>query len=435
MPPRRCEMENPFQPRFRRDELVLLVVLFSAALIVTTGIHMGDVLFPPLSRLFNVPVSTATLLVSVWAWSGLLAPLFGPLSDRYGHGMFVLAGMGLFTLGNLLCAVAPSFPALVVFQILVGLGYAIFSFSAFAIVGDVFAYGTRARAVGIMRFAVSVAALVGVPAAAAIAAAGTARAPFAVVGGLGIIMLGAVLLGLPLRRRAEILEQPADTEPGSWRTALAILRQRPAFIGLLAFMAWVTIPTGVFIYLAAWLEAQFAFLEAEIGVIFSILGLGSFIGNALTAAYTDRLGKKRSAILGLLVLSMAVVALARLSNVVLMLVCLTVLVAALEFGSAAFITLMTELAPSGRGTLMSLVSLVNGIGTGAVPLLMLSVWQREGYAAVTLVLGMVGLGTAILIGGWVTEGPMTGAVTREPPGPPLMQTAAARADARTQGDP
>jgi len=159
------------QPRFRSDERLLLALLFGASLVVVTGVQMVSALFPTLSRLVGVPVSTVALLTSVRAFTGLLTPLFGPASDHYGHNTFVWVGLGLFALGSLLCAVAPGFLALLIFQALVGLGYAVFNFSVSAVVGDAFAYQARARAIGIIRLAISVAALVGVPVVAAIAEA------------------------------------------------------------------------------------------------------------------------------------------------------------------------------------------------------------------------------------------------------------------------
>ena len=330
------------KPRFSHSELLLLAILFSATAIVATGIQMGNALFPSLSRLMNVPVGTVTLLVSVWAFTGLLSPLFGPASDRYGHGAFVLTGLGSFAIGNILCAIAPNFSALLVFQVLVGLGYAVFNFSASAVVGDVFTYEVRARALSIVRIAVSVTALVGVPAAAAIA-------------------------------------------------------------GLLTLVVWATIPTGVFVYLAAWLEKTFQLTDSQIGLAFSTAGVGGLIGNGLTAAWVDRLGKKRSALLGLLALSATAMLLPHLAELAAALLCFAVLVAALEFSTASIGTLMTELAPDGRGTLMSLASLAIGIGTGAAPPLMRPLWENGGYSSVTLTLGVVGVGLAIAFGILVVE--------------------------------
>jgi DHA1 family inner membrane transport protein len=396
-------MGNEVKPRFSRDELILLAILFSAVVIVGTGIQMGSALFPALSRLMGVPVETVTLLVSVWAFTGILSPLFGLPSDRYGHTVFVLIGLGAFILGNLLSAIAPTFSALLVFQVLVGLGYAVFNFSASAVVGDVFAYKTRARAMGIVRVAVSVAALVGVPAATAIADWATARGSFGTVGGLGLVVLAVALALLPKLSRQEAKTQATEVKADLLQTVMGIARQRSAMVGLLAVLAWAAIPTGLFIYLAAWLEQTFQLTQAQVGLTFSMAGVGALIGNALTAAWADRLGKKRSAVIGLLVLSVTAMALPRSSILAGVLIGLIVFFAALEFSFASFSTLMTELAPTGRGTLMSLVSLANGIGTGAAPLVTRPLWESRGYAVIALVLGVVGLGVTAIVGLFVTE--------------------------------
>lgn len=389
--------------RFSSKELTVLAILFSATIVVSTGIQMGNALFPALSRLVNVPISTVTLLVSVWAFTELLSPLFGPPSDRYGHTTFVLIGLGTFTLGNLLCIVAPNFLALLTFQVLVGLGYGVFSFSASAVIGDVFAYDMRARAMGIVRVAVSVTALVGVPVAAAIADWATARASFGTIAGIGLAILVLALTRLPRQSRQATYPQSTEAEANLSQTIREITHQRSAIVSLLTLGVWALIPTGVFIYLAAWLEKAFVLTETQIGLAFSVAGVGGLLGNAFTAAWADRLGKKRSAVLGLVVLSTMALLLPHLPSLIAVLCCFAVLVAALEVNSASFVTLMTELTPTSRGTLMSLVTLAIGIGTGAAPLLLRPLWESGGYAAVTLALGIVGLSVAIIIGLFISE--------------------------------
>jgi len=396
-------MQNEVKPRFSRDELILLAVLFSASVIWATGVQMGSALFPSVSRLMGVPVGTATLLTSVWALTGFLSPFFGPPSDRYGHGVFALVGLGFFTVGNLLSAIAPSFLTLAACQVLVGLGSAVFSFSVSAVVGDVFAYETRARVMGIVRFAVSVAALLGVPAAAAIAERATAHGSFGTIGGLSLIMFVAALALFPRLSGKAVRDQPTEVEAHPWQRVVSIARQRSVMISLLAIMVWAALPTGLFIYLAAWLEQTFHLTETQIGLAFSMVGVGALIGNLLTATWTDRLGKKRAAVLGLLVLSVAIMLLPRSPILVAAIIGLIVSIAALEFGFASFSTLMTELTPTGRGTLMSLVGLANGLGTGVVPLVMRPLWESGGYAAVMFVLGLIGLCMALIIGLLVVE--------------------------------
>ena len=388
---------------FSRDKRILLAILFIATMIVATGIQMGNALFPSISRLMNVPISTVTFLVSVWAFTGLLSPFFGPPSDRYGHGLFVLIGLGGFTIGNLLCAIAPNFSFLLMFQVLVGLGYAIYNFSASAVVGDVFSYELRARAVGIVRIAVSVTALVGVPLAAAIAGWVTARGSFATVGVLCLIVLVFARKSIPRSPYQVTTIQSDHAKTGFLLSLKDIFQNQSAMIGLLLYVVWPMIPTGVFIYLAAWLEQSFALTEMQIGLAFSLAGVGGLIGNALTAMLTDRIGKKRSSLMGMLTLSIAMIFLPRSGILSLALVCFVIFVTALEFISASFGTLMTELTPTSRGTLLSMVSLANGIGTGVAPLVMRPLWERGGYQLVTIVLGMIGLVLTVVIAVLMTE--------------------------------
>jgi len=255
----------------------------------------------------------------------------------------------------------------------------------------------------LVRVAVSVTALVGVPAAAALAGWATARASFGAVGGLGLIVLLFAWILLPRSPQQEAHVLSVSAKASLWESVKEVVRQRQALVGLFTLAVWAAIPTGVFVYLAAWLEQTFRLAEAQVGFAFALIGVGGLVGNALTAVWADRLGKKRSALLGLLVLSAVAMLLPHMSALVAALCCITLLAVALEFSTASFGTLMTELAPSGRGTLLSLVSLAIGIGTGVAPLVLRPLWESGGYGLVTLALGVVGLALAMIVGTLIVE--------------------------------
>ena len=48
--------------------------------------------------------------------------IFGPLSESFGRRICFLSPFGLYTVFTLACALAPTWPALLVFRFLVGLG-------------------------------------------------------------------------------------------------------------------------------------------------------------------------------------------------------------------------------------------------------------------------------------------------------------------------
>ena len=89
-----------------------------------------------------------------WLFSAFLltqavsTPVYGRLSDVLGRKPVMLAGMGLFLLGSVLCAVAWSMPALIVFRALQGLGAGAVLPMSNTIAGDVYTLEERAKVQG-----------------------------------------------------------------------------------------------------------------------------------------------------------------------------------------------------------------------------------------------------------------------------------------------
>lgn len=76
-------------------------------------------------------------------------PVTGKLSDMFGRRIVYAWSMGLFLVASLLCAVAPSMHALIVFRALQGLGAAGLLPLAIIMVGDMFTFEERARVQGL----------------------------------------------------------------------------------------------------------------------------------------------------------------------------------------------------------------------------------------------------------------------------------------------
>ena len=71
--------------------------------------------------------------------------IYGPLSDRYGRRPPLLAGLAIYTLASVACAMAPNPLSLIVARILQGLGGAAASTVVFAICKDLFDGAARQR--------------------------------------------------------------------------------------------------------------------------------------------------------------------------------------------------------------------------------------------------------------------------------------------------
>ncbi len=93
--------------------------------------------------------------------STAVMPLAGKLSDLYGRKLLFQASIVVFTLGSLLCGVAPSFWTLVAFRAIQGIGGGALIVLAFAIVGDIVSPAERGRYQGLVGSVFAVASVIG----------------------------------------------------------------------------------------------------------------------------------------------------------------------------------------------------------------------------------------------------------------------------------
>lgn len=88
-------------------------------------------------------------------------PIYGKLADIVGRKPVMLAGIALFLLGSLLCALAPSLLVLIVFRAVQGLGAGAIMPMSMTIVGDIYSVAERARIQGYMASVWGISAVVG----------------------------------------------------------------------------------------------------------------------------------------------------------------------------------------------------------------------------------------------------------------------------------
>jgi len=102
------------------------------------------------------------VLTAYLAAATVVMPLYGKLGDRFGRKPLLLAAIGVFVAGALLCATATSMPALIVWRVLQGAGGGGLMIGAQAVLGEVVSPRERGRYLGLLG-AVYVVAAVGGP--------------------------------------------------------------------------------------------------------------------------------------------------------------------------------------------------------------------------------------------------------------------------------
>ena len=139
---------------------VTMIGLFMALIDVT----IVNISIPELQRDFDTSVSTASWVLN--AYNIMFAVLLvgmGRLADQFGRRRFFLAGMAIFTVGSLLCALSSSIDALIAFRVVQAAGAGILAPLALATTALVFPPHQRGLGLSLMAVIANLAATIGPP--------------------------------------------------------------------------------------------------------------------------------------------------------------------------------------------------------------------------------------------------------------------------------
>ncbi|WP_245668032.1 MFS transporter [Actinomadura macra] len=142
-------VESPRALSSRERTVVLLTCCLS---VVVAGLDttIANVALPSIQKALHAPVSGLQWVVDAYTLVIACLVMFsGSVADRFGRRRVFQVGLGLFSLGSLLCSLAPSLGALIVFRALQAVGGSMLNPVAMSIIATTFTDPKeRARAVG-----------------------------------------------------------------------------------------------------------------------------------------------------------------------------------------------------------------------------------------------------------------------------------------------
>jgi EmrB/QacA subfamily drug resistance transporter len=292
------EMPEPqqFTPEERRITLAGLMIVFLLSALDQTivGTAMPRIV-AELQGLNLYPWVTTAYLLS----STVMVPIYGKLSDLYGRKVILLTGVGLFTLGSVLCGASGEFGRLpllgggmvqlIVFRAVQGLGGGALFTSAFAIIADIFPPRERGRFAGLFGAVFGLASILGPIIGGFFAQLGpTHLGALTVAGWRWIFYLNLPLASLALFMIAVKMPPLLRRVPGTVDYLGAILVVI-TFVPLLLALSWVgagfafTAPRNV-VCLAIFAIGLAAFILVESRVAHPILSLQLFTNRTFTFA-------------------------------------------------------------------------------------------------------------------------------------------------------
>lgn len=245
----------------------------------------------------NVTIAAAGMLVSGYALGVFAgAPVLTLLTRRMPRKAVLLALMGIYTVGNIACALAPDYTTLMIARVVTSLTHGTF-FGVGAVVATGLVPAERkASAISIMFSGLTLATLLGMPAGAWLGLHLGWRSTFWAMAVVGIVSLAVIALLVPRSRD--------DSAPVALRDELATIVRPQVLLGLLMTMLGFA---GVFVvitYVQPLLTQLTGFSESAVSPILLVFGGGMVVGNLLGGRLADR--KPTPALIGTL-LALAVV--------------------------------------------------------------------------------------------------------------------------------
>ena len=353
--------KDPVGPSFRR----LIGTSMAAKLVVDIGAQIFNPFLPVIASGLGLGVVDLGRVVGLRNAMGIFAPLSGALSDRLGYRVVIRVALLVMAAGSLLMAVGSALWMVVAAILLLGLGASAFVPNLQAFVSGRLPYALRARGLGMIEYSWALTGIFGLSLVGLLIAATGWRTPFYLLAA-GMVLMSFVFGAMPGERH----RAPPATGPrqGHWGARLVSVlvvgsNRRSTYATILAATLSFFAAMQLMITHGAWLAGRYKLDAAALGLVALVLGCFDLAASVAVSIFTDRIGKKRSVIIGITGSLVAYVAMPFLDTGVIQAV--AIIAAArmcFEFNIVSHFPLLSEQVPSQRGQVMTLGTAATMLG-------------------------------------------------------------------------
>jgi DHA1 family inner membrane transport protein len=373
-----------------------LIALTAAKATSNVALRWVGAFLPTLERAFGTTTGTLTSIIGTAELAGLSTAAAGRSLDRGRHRLIFAGGLLLVTASSVV-ALGGSIVTFALAMVLLVTGVSNLTVSGLAYIGDNVPYARRGRAIGVYEMSWAISLLVGAPILAWLIdrfgwqAAYVALAVITTIGAL--LILGTLEAPRPATRH----NSEARSEPR--------LLPRSAWSPIIASAAMAAAGISVFVVVGAWMEDAHGMSVGGLGAVATAMGAVELVSSSSVALVSDRLGVARSVAGGgvLLGIGLGVVVSAGGSTVAAV-VGLLVLVAGFEYGFVSSLSLVSEAAPSARGTALAIGNAAGTLSRATAVILSGQLYERfgiggtAGFSLVAVTIALIALITGRLPG-------------------------------------
>lgn len=250
-------------------------------------------LLPQVASSFGVSEAAAGRLISGYALSVAIGAIVLTAATARLPRKRVLVGLvGLFVVGNLLSAVAPNYPVMLLGRIVAALCHGSFFGIGSLVAGSLVAPERKSRAVAVMFAGLTVANVLGVPFGALVGERWGWRAAFWAVTGIGVLALAGIVALVPgwagQARPTTSTGRPEPIPPSGLRAQLRAFRSWQVWLTLVATALSYGGMFGAFSYLAYTFTEVGGFASTDVAWLLMVYGVGLVVGNLAGGRAADQ---------------------------------------------------------------------------------------------------------------------------------------------------
>jgi len=259
--------------------ITLLALAISAFAIGTTEFVIMGIL-PDVARDLSVSLPAAGLLVSGYAFGVAVgAPLLAVLTNKLRRKLALQLLMGIFIIGNVLCAIAPGYNMLMVARVVTSFTHGSFFGIGSVVAASLVAPDKRASAIAMMFTGLTLANVLGVPFGTFIGQEFGWRTTFWIVAAMGVLSLAGLSALVPNRQ---------DSAGARLGQEVRVLAEPAAWVALMMTVVGFGSVFVVFTYIAPILVDVTGFSPSAVSLVLVLFGFGLTIGNTIGGKLADR---------------------------------------------------------------------------------------------------------------------------------------------------
>ncbi len=378
---------------------VVLRVMSAASFLIMFQAYLIAPLIPALSLQFHVSAQRVGMLVPGYLLPyGCSTLFYGPLSDRVGRKAVLLGMLAVLNVATFGAASATSLGGLLAWRIAAGLASGGIIPITLALLGDLFPYQQRGRAIGWIFGAIAGGMAFGSTLGAILNPIVGWRVELAALG-----VASVVNLGFAWRHRAFLRGRKSTHQPGALeaiRGYVSLLQNPRGARGYLLIFFNAVFQSGVFSWLGFYFSRRYGLGDRGIGLALLGYGIPGMLLGPLIGRAADRFGRSLIIPAGLLISAVAGAALAPEVPLVAAALIVTALSLGFDMSHPPLAGIITSLDPLRRGQAMGLNAffLFTGFGLGSV-LFQLLLTPRLSLALLAFagVEGVIALLAAVLL--------------------------------------